>query len=938
MKKTSLISLKLLWAFLPILLFQPAFAAIIKGHVLDVKTKEALLGSVVYLKENNQVNGIAGFDGSYSIKGIGKGTHVIVAQFFGYETLEQTVVVTDSNQTITQDFLLVAQTTNISQVEVVSSYAQGSDNFARSEEKNSDIIMNVMSAKTIQLLPDLTVGDVLQRVSGVTVEKSVTGGGQYATIRGMNKNYNYTTIDGVQIPSPDYGNRYIPMDLFPSEMVERLEVYKTLTPDMEANAIGGAMNLVLKDAPDRFYLTADVATGFNQTLLNRGYEQFNSSVINPNSPAQIYGPGYVANFGSFPTANLIYKDVSVPPNVVAGFTIGDRFLGGRFGILASGNFQNVYSATSGLWIKQQSQPLPGPNPNTFDFDYISNRYFSDQQTRGAGHVKMDYVFSPKHRIDFYTVFTQMDETRSRLEQDTDNTLLKSELDPKYQSKVSFQHILNMTLKGKDTLAPHLFLDWTGAYARAWANTPDWDDISLTGAVGSPNANYSGLSRVWMQSTDQDFSAYINLSYDFNLFGQKVVLKAGAMNRDKTRIAYDNEYDFNALPFQPDYVNINTVYSNHKYDTLVNPQGTPESYNSYTVQEDVTAYYGMAKLVLFSKFELVGGLRVEATTQTYSDGEPITIAGQSGLKQYTDNLPSVELKYDMTDKQAFHLSFFESISRPGFTDVVPTQIPSDEYTIEGNPYLHHTTANNYDLRYEYFPKPSDQILVGVFYKQIYNPIELAVERGSGPSSTFEEYQNVTTTTDTAVINYGFEFAVTKYIKHFGISANYTYTHSSVTVPERIYRNTVGSSKPLQSDTSETRPLQGQADNIANLSFIYKEPKIGLQAQISVVYTGKSIYDVTPWYGLDLWQMPMTTLAFSFEKKLSKKINLSLYGKINNILNSPLIIRVFPPSQYANIPGTSGWVPDQDNANGNISSIVVQKEYYGQSYLMGLRYKF
>ena len=105
--------------------------------------------------------------------------------------------------------------------------------------------MNIMSAKTIQLLPDYTIGDVLQRVSGVTTQKSVTGGGQFANIRGMDARYNYTTIDGVKVPSPDYKNSYVPMDIFPSEMVERLEVIKTLTPDMEGDAIGGASRVRL---------------------------------------------------------------------------------------------------------------------------------------------------------------------------------------------------------------------------------------------------------------------------------------------------------------------------------------------------------------------------------------------------------------------------------------------------------------------------------------------------------------------------------------------------------------------------------------------------------------------------------------------------------------------------------------------------------------------
>ncbi len=911
-------------------------AATIKGHVLDSKTNEALLGAVVYNKDNNTVNSSAGLDGSYSIKNLAKGTYTFVTRYFGYVTMERSVVISDSTQTIVQDFLLDADAINLGQVQVIASADRGSDNYARSEEKNSDNVMNVMSAKTIQLLPDLTIGDVLQRVSGVVAEKSVTGGGEYATIRGMDKQYNYTTIDGVQIPSPDYGNRFVPMDIFPSEMVERLEVIKTLTPDMEGGAIGGAMNLVLKDAPDAFMLTANVATGFNQTALNKGFEQFNTDVINPNSPAQMYGPNYEAKTSDFPTANINYKDVSAPPDLFSGFTIGDRFFGGRLGVLASVSYQNTYSETEGLWIKQQSQPNYNPSYNTPEWDYISDRNYSTQQTRGAGHLKLDYIFSPKHRISFYTVYTQMNQVRSRMEEDSLNTLPNSELDPYTESKVTYQHIFNATLKGTDTLVHNLVLDWTGAYSDAASNTPDWDAISELGAIGSNSYTFSTLSRVWMQSNDRDIAGYINLTYNFNLLGQDVMFKAGAMNIDKSRDAYYNEYDFEATPVVPPNTSINNVLSDSLNYRFIDPLGTKQSNNSYSVQEDITAYYAMTKFMIGPKLQAIGGVRVENTSQAYIDAEPSDLPGQYGSKQYMDVLPSVELKYNLTDKMALRASYFASISRPSFIDIVPYSIASDEYQQVGNPELLHTQANNYDLRFEYFPKPSDQLLVGVFYKQIYDPIELAIGRGAGPSSTLEMPINVGgDSLANPVINYGFELAFSKYFNHFGISANYTYTHSSVTVPVQKYGYANGG--VTRTDTTETRPLQGQADNIANLSFLYKEPKLGFEAQVSAVYTGKSISAVSTWYGLDQWEMPMTKLDFSFEKRLSKKMKLTLYGKVSNILNTPLIIRMFPPNVYDNKVGTSSWLPNQDN-NGNISSIVLQKEYYGQTYIMGIRYKF
>jgi outer membrane receptor protein involved in Fe transport len=914
-----------------------ADAAIIKGKVLDLKSREALIGAVVFNKDNNQVNASASVDGSYIIKNLVPGTYVFVAQFFGYTTIERTITIADANQTVEQDFLMEAQMVNLGAVKIVASNG-GSDNYARQEEKNADYVMNVMSAKSIQLLPDITIGDVLQRVSGVVAEKSSTGGGKYATIRGMNKNYNYTTVDGVMIPSPDYGNRYVPMDLFPSDMVERLEVVKSLTPELEADAIGGAMNLVLKDAPDAFIFNVDVATGYDQMFLNKGFESFNSDGVSANSPAQVHGPSYNATASDFPTGTLTYKDAPPAPNIVSGFTIGNRFFNNKFGILASGSYQNVFSGSEGFFMKSQQQPLPSPTFNTPEWDYMSSREYYIQQTRGAAHLKMDYEFNTRHKITLYTVYTEMVQRETRFEDDTDNTLPGSELDPGYRSVVTYQHIFNTTLKGYDSLGSHLFLDWTGAYANAWSNIPDWDDLSLLGTIYTTPTYFSSASRVWMQSADQDFSGYLNLSYSNKIFGQDVMVKIGAMNRDKSRDAYTNEYDFKATAYQPEFTTFANLINTPTSYVLSNPLGTPEDNNSYSVQEDVTAGYIMAKLGLINRIELVGGVRVENTAQAYVDGEPITQVGQHGSKQYMDVLPSLQAKFKITDKQAIRASYFASISRPSFIDIIPYQISTDEYTLIGNPYLNHTTANNYDLRYEFFPTPSEQLLVGVFYKQIYDAVQLGIvpTPGGGPSATDEQPLNVGSDSN-PVINYGIELQVSKDFLHFfRVTANYTYTHSSFTSTVQEYVNSGGEGTRIY--VNETRPLQGQVDNVANLSLIFKHPKLGTEAEVSVVYTGKAIDYVSEWYGLDLWQMPMTRLDFSFEQKLSKKIKLSLYGKINNILNTPLVIRMFPPNSYDNVPRTGSWWAEQDVSNGYNNSIVVEKALYGQSYLIGLRYRF
>src|ERR1700722_19193786 len=182
---TKTTSLVLLSFFLYLLLPKLAEAGTIKGKVVDAKTKETIIGATVYNKEKKEMHDASALDGSYSLKNIAPGTYTIVVEFFGYAPQEKSVTVANDAGVIVQDFEMRPDSLTLKQVEIVGSYDKGTDNYARNEERVSSILLNVISAKTIQLLPDITVGDVMQRVSGVTIERSISGGGKYALIRGM---------------------------------------------------------------------------------------------------------------------------------------------------------------------------------------------------------------------------------------------------------------------------------------------------------------------------------------------------------------------------------------------------------------------------------------------------------------------------------------------------------------------------------------------------------------------------------------------------------------------------------------------------------------------------------------------------------------------------------------------------------------------------------
>ncbi|HTA27928.1 MAG TPA: TonB-dependent receptor [Bacteroidia bacterium] len=970
MKRPSTHILKSLFLFLSFTAINSLFAATIKGHVKDAKNGETLIGATVYLKENTAINDATSIDGTYNLKNVQPGKYTIVIQYYSYTTMEKTVTVANATDAITEDFEIQPDSLSLKEVQVVGTYEPGSDNYARSEERQSNVIMNIMSAKTIQLLPDITIADVMQRVSGVNLIHSVNGGGKYVVIRGMDKRFVVTTINGIELPSPNNRSRSVPLDLFPAGIVERMEISKTLIPSMPGSGTAGIINLVMKDAPDRFTLDADVATGQAVSLYNNTYYKFNSSVINSQSPSQQLGEtafnsdvakgsnAFVPASGTalFPTADFQYTSSKPIPNIYSGFTIGDRYFHDKLGVILSVDYQNTFSSTNTFFI-QQAEPGYGANvsqPNLPLFEDVESRLYSTQNEREGAHLKLDYNINPKHKISIYTMYFGLTQYRSDIYSDTlygKGARIgpgQGDVDYDNETRVDEQHIFNTALQGTDTIAKNLSFDWTGTYARAWQNTPDWGDIKSFTTVGTsaPEVDYwSGATRRWNANTDNEYTGLASLNYKMKIAGQDIIWTIGAMNQDRQRNQTYDSYKFSVT--SNEVVSGTTIndqagfdptpgISTLQYSAITNLSSLQDP-NNYSLQENINAFYIQGKVSLGSRFQVVGGIRNENTNDNYVSNQSLYEAAAYGHINYRDYLPSVEVTYLINPKMNIKASYYASITRPEFYEIVPYSITDPEgiYTDAGNPNLKRTQIDNLDLRYEYYPSSSEQILVGGFYKVLTDAIEY-------------EFTNATATTispenDTAnkVTNYGFEIqAMKKFLRYFEVSGNYTFTQSQITVNDlTLYYNSAGQ-EVTNGRLNETRPLQGQAKNIGNLSLIFKNPKIGLDAQLSGVYTGKLIAQTSEYYGLDEWQMPMVKLDFSFEKRLSKKYKISLYGKVMNILNTPYQVDLIPPAAYLNNISTNktSWIPEQSSNSGNISNIVILKETYGQSWLLGIRYKF
>ena len=862
----------------------------IKGKIKDAKTGEEIIGASVVVKEEPSKGAVTGLDGSFSLS-VNRPTFTIICTYIGYKSYEMQVTSKDSDIEIP----LASDDVLLGEVTVVATNPGRSEAGARAIERKAMNVVNVMSAKAIELSPDITVANVIQRMSGVTIERNSSGEGQYAILRGMDKRYNYTLINGVKIPSPDNKNRFVPLDIFPSEMLDRLEVTKSLTANMEGDGIGGAVNLVMKDAPTERQFTASISTGYNAMYFDRDFQSFNYGDIVKDSPYEAMGKpeDYQVTQDNFTMSNLRMKWKRPMPDLTASLSYGDRFFDDKLGVMLAGSYLNTYRGK-----ETQIYYQPGTSHNG-----IVYRNYSTQQTRIGAHVKLDYHINGNNKLTWYNGYMDMREAEVRDGED--------EKERAVRMKWNRQYIINSTLKGEHQFLEGgaLKLNWSAVISKAYSETPDNAEIFLQGT----HLQTSGAAtRRWEHNSDKDKAGYVDLSYKWQLDGGPVFdFSIGGMYRDKKRDSFFNEYTFDSATGSKDPQYLGEDWNNFD-EILITPRrygniGDPLNYDA---SEKVGAGYGMVKYT-YNKWELIAGVRVEHTNQGYVLKFPRDVDPE-GNQKYTDVLPSFHAKYNVHENANLRFSYARAINRPSFFEIVPYTIFNEDFDERGNPDLKHTVADNVDLRYEFFPKSSEQFMVGLFYKHLKDPIETGLLNMG--QNTYYVPMNFGDAD-----NMGVEVDVMKYFNWFGIKANYTYTHSKITTDKRIMEGTEVKT------VRQSRPLYGQAGHVANLSLLFKSTKYGWEGQIAGSYTGKRLSEVSNYFDDDIWEDGYFQLDASVEK--SFKCGVSVFAKASNLLDIPLL-------RYTHKgPHTDG-VTNFERKNGNL---IERKEWHGQTIMLGVRYK-
>ena len=881
----------------------PGHAATITGWVLDARTRQPLPGATVGLRTTNFFT-ITDRNGNYQLTNLPAGDYDLLITFVGYMPRSEHIRLT-ADQTLVRNANLAEQAGNLGEVNVKGILNREAETASRRSERNADNIINVVSSARIEGSPDINVANVLQRMSGITLQRSNGDGGSFAIIRGIEPRYNNTTINGVKVTSPDEKSRFVPLDIIPADLLQRIEISKALIPNMEGDAIGGTINLVMKDAPPAALLRVSGSLGYSALFLKQSYTTFEQSVIRPKGFTETNGADYLVQPGDFSRGNLNFRSKTAPPSGTAGLTWGNRFHNNRLGVLIGVSYQNQFSGAISEFDAVTIDQFNTPSKSD-----VANRIYSTNQVNYGLNLHVDYQLTPRHKLNFFNTLLLSDLAQTRLSVDT--SLIGNGrtrpgtgfINPVNRSLTNHQIVENAKLDGTLQLADNILLNYAGVLSYAAKRAPDRAEITTDYKIDDQFHRtatfFDQISHIWQHNSDRDYTGLLNLTYLPKRFVNALELRAGGLYRTKSR---ENRQDSYILkPTLDSATGQKQVFTSIETATwtVYNPAGTYEyDANNYQASEQVGAFYAQGRYRA-SHWQVLTGVRVEATSQSFQINTVTTAQLNHATVAYTDILPSLHLTYRPNDRQNWRVSYFRSLSRPGYFELVPYQIRGQDSDEVGNPNLRHAVADNFDLRYELYPNANDQLLIGTFYKRIQNPIEYAFTSFSGGQLVYTP-RNFGTAT-----NIGLEVAFTKYIGNWGITGNYTYTDSRISSP-KIFNDPVTKTSSL---VLQDRPLQGQTDHIGNLSLLYRHPASGWFVQVAYGYNGRTLRQVTSFLGTDYYQRPQHTLAASVEKRVGDHV--VVFTKLNNLLNTPTILEV------------------------NTNHLIVQRDINRASYLLGLRY--
>lgn len=905
-----------------LLCFTVAFAqaqSIVQGKVTD-RSGDPLPGAYIYL-EGTAFQDVSDIQGNYRVIGAPSGNYQLVISYLGYSDVKVEVVL-DEASIIEQDVQL-AEGTELEEV-VINARLEGQAK-ALNTQKNKLNITEVIAAEQIERFPDANLGDALKRLAGINVQYD-QGEARFANIRGTAPELNSITINGERVPSAEAEQRFVQLDLIPSDMVGSVEVNKAVTPDMDGDAIGGSINLVTQKAKPGSQIKGTIGTGY--------------------SPL---------------TAKPLYK---------GKLSYSNRFANDKVGLILNASILDKFVRSDNIeaeWDYADEANKDGSATMT-DFQI---RQYELERLRQSYAATLDFDLAKNHNVYVSGMYTWRNdwENRYRLRykdiEENDEGQLQAEIRRQTKGGVKdnkFGRLEDQRTYSIGAGGEHFFnkikMNWSITALEASEDRPNERYISMRAKDQLVNVNLSDTNKPKIAPLDADVAdlsgsySLKEISEEFQYTDEKDLngrldvlvpvmtglnssaIKLGARYKSKKK-KRDNKFkeyepidedafvadalgnkvlktydDFSAGDYKiGSFVNEEYLGNINLGDGFESEDVIEELAGNFDATEDVVAFYGMYTQNLGDNLSFIAGARFEQTDVTYQgrifDGETLSNTDEES-GSYSNFLPGIHVKYSPNKWSNIRLAWTNTIARPNYFDLVPYQeIDTEDNRIKvGNSSLKATTSTNYDLLGEYYFKNLGIVSAGLFYKDLKDVIASRTSNDfTFNGNVYDRFEQPVNTGN--AILYGFEVGIQRRLdflpsalSNLSLYANYTHTQSElkdITLDDR---------------ENEKLPLVGTPDNLLNLSLAYDTKKMDIR--VSYNFASEFIEEYNDEKFFDRWYGKVNYLDVNFDYKLNKK--WKIYASASNLLDQPL--------RYYQ----------------GISDRVMQEEFYGPQFKIGAKFKY
>lgn len=896
----------------------------IKGRILD-SDNLSMPGATIIIKSLSK-GVVSDIFGNYTLTGVPAGEHEVSVSYIGYMPVSHKVTV-QSGRTVTADFKMEAGI-ELSEI-TVSGQLQGQSK-ALNTQMNKGNITNIISSDQVGRFPDANIGDALKRIPGINVQYD-QGEARFGNIRGTAPQYNSVMINGERIPSAEAEDRTVQLDLVPSDMVQSIEVNKAVTPDMDADAIGGAVNLVTRSAPYDRRVSLTLGSGYN-LLANK-------------------------------------------PMLNGSFILGERFINNKLGVILSASYHNHQLGSDNFETEWNYQDEDNKDETAYTEEIQIRQYYL-QRIRQSYSLSLDYAFNPNHTIFLNGIYNHRNDWENRyrtiytgIEYNEDDKVWEGEIRKETKggtpdiknARLEDQRMMSFALGGDHQLGK-VELDWTASYSKASEERPnerymsfrkkglvfgtDFSDKKLPRissvtpeADADINADYSlrEITEEFQLTEDIDNNFKVNILIPMLENKYKNSLKIGFRykGKEKMRDNYLNEYepidedgfidqtmnnleDFSKDDFLAgDYMVGKQIKKDYlgkldlKNGSLFEESAVAEEEaGDFNATENIIGGYVMLNQNIGKNLFLIAGVRFENTSQEYqgnsydADEDEITPTDKVS-DSYLNILPGLHAKYNFNPTTILRAAWTNTLARPNYFALVPYReiVREDNEISIGNPELIPTTSMNIDLMFEKYFRTIGIVSAGIFYKDIKDFIVTETKEDF-------EFEGNEWSTFSQPINggngqlFGLEFAAQRqldflpgFLSGFGVYANYTYTSSEIS-DFRIEGR----------EDDKDLSLPGTAKHTLNASLSYDTKKFSFRTSLN--YASDFVEEFGEEKFFDRYYDKVMYLDINANYAFTPKFRV--YAEILNLTNQPLYY-------YQ-----------------GISSRVMQAEYYNMRLQFGVKF--